>query len=100
MVYPVKSANMTRARGKGEVRSFPTKCNLFYMYGDKYVLCEYMVEKDVQFPFPLLTVAFIYLYIDGKKIFPMKWPPTPCLIVLNDIYWFFYVNKYVSAQSN
>lgn len=45
------------------VRSFPTKCNLFYMYGHKYVLCEYMVEKDVQFPFPLLTVAFIYLYI-------------------------------------
>lgn len=45
------------------VRSFPTQCNVFYMYGHKYVLCEYMVEKDVQFPFPLLTVAFIYLYI-------------------------------------
>lgn len=41
----------------------------------------------------------LFMYLDGKKIFPMKWPPTPCLIALNDNY-FFYINKYVSAQSN
>lgn len=80
MVYPVKSANMTRARGKGLI--YKERYVLFQLSATYFTCTETnMYCANIwwrKIPVPIFSDSGFYIfihlfmYLDGKKIFPMK----------------------------